>query len=192
MTETELVECVERIGTGDADAESLLAGYLLPRVRTMMRARLRDPATAADLTQEVLMATILALRKGQLREPARLMGFVHGVARNILNSHLRGMPTETESIAWPEMLPDPVDETRAHETRDLLERGLSEISLADRQVLELTLVEGLRPGEAAAQLGLSAEAVRARKSRALKRVLAAFNRLSQTGPASPLDPRDEL
>jgi RNA polymerase sigma-70 factor (ECF subfamily) len=50
-------------------------------------------------------------------------------------------------------------------------QALAGLSAADRQVLTLTLVDGLKPGEIAVQIGATAEVVRTRKSRALKRIL---------------------
>jgi RNA polymerase sigma-70 factor (ECF subfamily) len=41
----------------------------------------------------------------------------------------------------------------------------------DREILTLTLFEGLKPGEIARRVGLSPEAVRTRKSRAVQRVI---------------------
>jgi DNA-directed RNA polymerase specialized sigma24 family protein len=50
----------------------------------------------------------------------------------------------------------------------------------------MTLADGLEPTEIARTLGLSPEAVRQRKSRALKRLLARLNSLSRRGEESPL------
>ena len=44
----------------------------------------------------------------------------------------------------------------------------------------LTLVDGLKPAEIAAQLGLNGEVVRARKSRALQKVIEYVRGLSRT------------
>jgi DNA-directed RNA polymerase specialized sigma24 family protein len=53
-------------------------------------------------------------------------------------------------------------------------------------VLTLTLVEDLKPGEIAAQVGLSAEAVRMRKSRALRRVTELVGQWLRKPSAEPL------
>ena len=57
-------------------------------------------------------------------------------------------------------------------------RGLAQISPSDREILDLVLVEGLKPGEIAVRMGLAPEVVRTRKSRALKRILTALQRLT--------------
>ena len=46
---------------------------------------------------------------------------------------------------------------------------------ADREVLQLTLVDGLHPREIAQRLSLSSDTVRQRKTRALKRLMAAVD-----------------
>lgn len=169
---------VERIAQGDTIAEATLAEYLGPRLRVMMRAKTRDAELARDLAQDALIAVLQALRRGQLRDPARLIAFVHGVARNVANNHVRSHRDDTGHEPLSDALAQPLDEIDAHERRDLVARGLAGISTSDREILDLILVEGLKPGEIAMRLGLAPEVVRTRKSRALKRVLAALARLA--------------
>jgi RNA polymerase sigma factor (sigma-70 family) len=171
---------VGRIADGDPSAEAVLLEYLGPRLRVMMRAKTRDAELANDLAQDATIAVLQALRRGQLREPHRLIAFAHGVARNIVNNHRRGMSRDAGAGYEPltESMAQPIDEIHAHERRDLVTRGLAALSLSDREILDLALVEGMKPGEIAARLQLAPEVVRTRKSRALKRVLAALGRLS--------------
>jgi RNA polymerase sigma-70 factor (ECF subfamily) len=163
---------VERIAAGDAAAESELAVRFDGRLRAMMSVRTRDREAARDLAQEALIAVLGALRKGQLREPARLAAFVHGTARNVLNSYFRqrqGRPAAVEltpETAWFV----PADEVESEQRTRALRDGLDRLDQDDRAVLLMTLVEGLKPGEIARRLSLSAEVVRTRKSRALKRL----------------------
>jgi DNA-directed RNA polymerase specialized sigma24 family protein len=49
----------------------------------------------------------------------------------------------------------------------------------DRQILWLLLVEGFRPDEVTGRLGLSADAIRQRKSRVLRRMAEKFEIRSQ-------------
>jgi RNA polymerase sigma factor (sigma-70 family) len=175
----DIEEMVGRVAVGDAAAEAVLAEYLAPRVRVMMRAKTRDAELARDLTQDAVIEVLKALRRGQLREPARLLAFVHGVSRNVANNYVRtrrGDDANHEPLS--ELLAQPLDEVDAHERRDLVMRGMAQISPADREILDLVLVEGLKPGEIAFRMGLAPEVVRTRKSRALKRVLSALQRLT--------------
>jgi RNA polymerase sigma-70 factor, ECF subfamily len=180
----EISAIVARIAQGDAAAETILLEYLGPRLRVMMRAKTRDADLANDLTQDASIAVLQALRRGQLREPGRLIAFAHGVARNVVNNHRRGS-RDGGHEPLSDALAQPIDEIDAHERRDLVTRGLAALSVSDREILDLSLVEGMKPGEIAARLRLAPEVVRTRKSRALKRVLAALGRLSAGVPGVP-------
>jgi RNA polymerase sigma-70 factor (ECF subfamily) len=169
---------VERVAQGDRAAEAQLAEYLTPRLRVMMRAKTRDSELSRDLTQDAVIEVLKALRRGQLREPARLIAFVHGVARNVANNYVRTRRDDTGHEPLSDLLAQPLDEADAHERRDLVTRGLAQISPSDREILDLVLLEGLKPGEIAARMGLAPEVVRTRKSRALKRILTALQRLT--------------
>src|SRR5215813_2537990 len=76
------MELVQRIRTGnDHDAEAELFRRMAPRVRLYGLRHLRDEYAADDLTQQVLITTIEALRAGRLREPEKLASFVLGTCR---------------------------------------------------------------------------------------------------------------
>jgi RNA polymerase sigma-70 factor (ECF subfamily) len=169
----DVVGWVTRIASGQAADEAVLVAHFAPRVRAMLRARLRQADAVHDLTQDTLLAVIVALRKGQLREPDRLAAFVHGVARNTANNHLRGVHRRGEAPLDDEVIARLVgaDTTEDAERRNLVEQGLHALAPADREVLELTLVDGLHPREIAQRLSLPSDTVRQRKTRALKRLL---------------------
>lgn len=172
-----VVGWVAGIAAGDPDAEAAFAAHFAPRIRAMLRARLRQAEAVQDLTQDALVAAILALRKGQLREPDRLAAFVHGVVRNLANNHLRGQHRRGEAPLDEEVaarLPA-IDTGEDTERRGMVEKGLAAIAPADREVLQLTLVDGLHPREIAQRLSLSSDTVRQRKTRALKRLMAAVD-----------------
>jgi RNA polymerase sigma factor (sigma-70 family) len=65
----------------------------------------------------------------------------------------------------------PTGEYEASERVALVEQALARLEEPERQVLELTWRKGLEPREIAERLGLSGDVVRARKSRALKRII---------------------
>ena len=123
------------------------------------------------------MAVILAIRKGQVREADRLAGFVQGVARNLANNHLRGVTRRAEA-PFDDTLAATLaarDDREEEERMAAVARGLEAIAPADREVLQLTLVDGLPPRDIAQRLSLSSDVVRTRKSRALMRLRAALD-----------------
>jgi RNA polymerase sigma factor (sigma-70 family) len=165
-----------RVAAGDAQAETELATHFAPRIRAMALVRTRDADLARDLTQETLLAVIQALRKGQVRDAERVEAFIAGVARNVINNHKR------RRLRRPEVQLDddtlavaPDGEREDAERRRLLAGALTLLSAADRQLLLLTLVDGLKSGEIARRLGVSPDVARTRKSRALKRILEALD-----------------
>ena len=172
-----VVGWVAQIAAGDPAAESAFAAHFAPRIRAMLRARLRQADAVQDLTQDAMVAAILALRKGQLREPERLAAFVHGVVRNLVNNHLRGQHRRGEAPLDDEVAAGlaATDSREDEERRVVVAKGLAAIAPADREVLQLTLVDGLHPREIAQRLSLSSDTVRQRKTRALKRLMAAVD-----------------
>jgi RNA polymerase sigma factor (sigma-70 family) len=163
---------VARIASGDATAVDQLVATLRRRVFVVLLGRIRDPETAREITQDVLVAVIDAIKGGRLREPERLAAFTHGVARNLANNHLRSRGQQpvwvelTEEAVWV----DAEEEAEMADRRRRFHDALGRLDGIDRQVLVMTGVEGRSSKEVAAVLGLTDEAVRARKSRALKRV----------------------
>ena len=75
-------EFVVRIGSAhDGDAEAGLLRRMAPRMRLYGSRHLRDEHAAKDLTQQVLITTLEALRAGRLREPEKLVSLVLGTCR---------------------------------------------------------------------------------------------------------------
>jgi RNA polymerase sigma factor (sigma-70 family) len=174
---------VARLHAGDADAENELARLFTGRLQMVFAARVRDREMARDLAQEALMACIGAIRAGQLRDAERLGAFVYGVARNLANNYhrkRRGAPVEVPLDPEGSFAGGPDDRAEEEEKRVLAERALAVLAADERQVLVMTLVDGLKPGDIASRLALSSDVVRTRKSRALKKVIAEVQRLSQT------------
>ncbi len=152
----------------------------------MMMARIRDGGLARDLAQDGLIALLQALRQGQLRDHERLPAFAHGIARNIVNNFFRNRQREPQSQPLvEEMAAFSASDEEEQERLALVRKGLTDLSPSDREILKMTLVDGLKPGEIAEKLGLTAEVVRARKSRAQKRIVAAIERLSRIPAFAP-------
>jgi len=97
---------------------------------------------------------------------------------NYFRSDTRRPDEDALVLDYPaDPLPDPVESS---ERSALVREALRTLQSTDRKILLLTLVDGLKPGEIARRLGLSDEVVRARKSRAIKKVALLMNKLSRT------------
>lgn len=179
---TERSKLVVLIAAGNLEAEAEFVGYYLPLVRTQMRARLKSHDHLDDLVQEVMIVSLCALRRGQLRDPLKLSQYVLGIARNILNNHFRSRSRQPMGIDAPDDLPDLRQETHHAEERERQESAHSAFQILDsidQQILTLTLLDGLKPGKIAQELGMSSTAVRQRKVRATLRVVEFMQSLSQ-------------
>lgn len=172
----------ERVRGYEPAAEEELVRQFSDRIAVLVYARTRDREAARDLTQEVMLAVVLGLRNGQLREAERLSAFVYGTARNIINNHLRSrsrLPRE-ESIDTARDVASSPNPAGDDERVVLVRRAVRALDSTDRRILLLTLVEGLKPGEIAARLGLTSEVVRTRKSRAVRKMTERVKRLSRS------------
>jgi RNA polymerase sigma factor (sigma-70 family) len=181
LTPEQQITLVERVRQRDGPAEEELVHLFSDRVAFLVRARTRDPEAARDLTQEVLLAVVLALRNGHLREAERLAAFVYGTARNVINNYLRTrsrLPRE-DSIDAEHPANSRHDPFEDAERAALVHNALGVLDSTDRKILLLTLVKGLKPGEIGARLGLTSEVVRTRKSRALKKAIERVKKLSR-------------
>jgi RNA polymerase sigma-70 factor (ECF subfamily) len=177
---------VEAIAAGDREAEREFVERYQPRVRAMLLARTRNADAAADLVQDVIIESICALRKGQLREAAKLTPFVLGIARNLLNSHFRGAARQPESIELPDELPD-LSSASNHvddeQRESIAMQAIASLEVVDRTILQMTLVDGLKPGAIAERLHLNPDVVRQRKLRATRKVMDFVRGQSQKEPA---------
>jgi RNA polymerase sigma-70 factor (ECF subfamily) len=188
--ENEDMALVAAIAAGCRESESVFVSRYLPKVRTLLIVRSRNPELARDLQQDVMIEALCALRKGQLREAERLAAFVAGIARNVMNSHFRGqsrMPAHEElppEIAARITEADPSD---SEERRQIAHKAIASLELLDRSILQMTLVDDLKPGMIAMRLGLRPEVVRQRKLRATRRVIDFVRKLSQTASGGHIE-----
>ena len=176
---------VDRVRVGDTAAEEELVRFVSPRVFAMLLARTRDREAARDLLQDVLIAVLRAVREGQLRDAERLVPFIHGTARNMVNNYFRDKVREPRTEELADVHAQVVD-TEALEFNDrerMVRRALLQVDETDRKIVLMTMVDGRKPGDIAERLGLSSEVVRQRKSRAIKKISEFIRRLSHSGGA---------
>ena len=176
----ELRVLVESIQNGNAIAESELAQLFYQRIFVMTLSRTHDREISRDLTQDVLIAVLQGLRNGQLRDPRRLGAFVYGTARNLVNDYFRFCRRQPHIEPFSEDLAaaDIVD-LEISERLDIVRRLLTHVDSVDRKILLMALVEGYRAEEIAFRLNLSSDAVRQRKSRAIKKIVDRLRKMSR-------------
>src|SRR5438270_784032 len=174
------VVLVQRILAQDRSAEDELVRTYRRGVMAIAAARTRDRETARDLTQEIFIAILKALREGQLRDSSKLVAFIQGTARNVINNYLRTQARRSECELVADVPgADPIEELEAAERQRLVRRELEAFNRTDQQILLLSVVDGYSLAEIAQRLGLSHDAVRARRSRMLRKIMKKFQHLSQ-------------
>jgi len=136
-----LADLVRRILAGDRQAEDELVERYSRGVEIIIR-RLAGDGAIDDLYQETFRIVLEKLRKGALREPEKLSGFVCGVARNLVIEHFRQIRrqeslSESEEAAvllptMPDQLTELLRKERAAHVRQILSEMRNE---RDAQVL---------------------------------------------------------
>jgi len=172
---------VARILSGERVAEEELVARYRRAIFAIAAARTGSRDVARDLTQDVLIAVLKAVRKGQVREWDKLAAFIQGTTRNLINNHFKtsGRHMETDLDAAESFSTDPVQELEAAERARLVREELKRYSALDQQILLFSLVDGHSLAEIAGRVKLSHEAVRARKSRLVRKLAKKFESLSQ-------------
>ncbi len=169
------------VEAGDAASEDALARALEPRVLFLLGARLRDREAARELANQVLMATIQALRARRVREKEKLGAYVAATARNMANGHLRQKMAQPriEPLQPAMALVDAVGEREAAERVRQASEEIARLDPIDQRILRAALGEGRNSKEIAESLDLSHDVVRARKSRALRAIAERLRSVSQ-------------
>lgn len=173
----------ERIRDGDRAAENELVERFYRRVLLVARVRVGDDQTARDIAQAVMLGVRRGVRAGRLDCNDHLAGYVLGTARDIINSSAGSKRSEGAAAdQLDDRVADPLQMTGLHELVDSVRLSLDELGPVDRTILGLILVEGMKPGDIAARLGMKNELVRRRTARALKRVCEMVRTRSRTRP----------
>jgi RNA polymerase sigma factor (sigma-70 family) len=157
---------------------------LLPVIRRVVAARVRDPAQVDDLVQETL-ARVMAARSRV--EGDTLAPYAVATARNLVVS-----AAQREQRAWrsAHLLvdrdggpPPPEDEAVRRADAEVVDRALSRLPPADREMLLAHEVEGRETGALAADRGSTPGAVAARLARTRARLRVEY--LLAQGEADP-------
>jgi RNA polymerase sigma-70 factor (ECF subfamily) len=167
----ELARRVSAAGSDAAGAETELCRRLAPRVRLYGLRHLRDPASADDLVQEVLLLMLERLRAGRVREPDRLASFVLGACRLVVRNQWRGRRRREDLLGrYSFALPQHANPDTLALDRGRLRECLARLAERERTVLVLTFYAEQPSAEIAARLGTSPENVRTVRHRAFGRL----------------------
>jgi RNA polymerase sigma-70 factor (ECF subfamily) len=147
----------ERARDGDEDALRLLYLRFADNVYSYVCTIVRDEHDAEDVTQAVFARLPAALQHYEQRE-VPFQSWIVRVAHNAAIDHVRSRRlVPCEQVRGPEV----PDEDLGRERLEALRVALSGMPTEQREVVVLRFVGGMSPGEIAARMGRSENAVHA-------------------------------
>jgi len=162
-------ELARQIGAGsDPKAEAELFRRMAPRIRLYGLRHMRDAHAADDLTQQVLITTLEALRARRLREPEKLASFVLGTCRMTVLDLRRGAQRKQRLLEQfgADLLPA-AQAPAPHLDHDHLARCLQNLKERERTVIVMTFYDDETGADVAGFLGISEANVRVIRHRAI-------------------------
>jgi RNA polymerase sigma-70 factor (ECF subfamily) len=164
-------DLVRRIGAGEREAEAELFRRMAPRIRLYGLRHLRDAHAAEDLTQNVLITIIEALRRSSLREPEKLASFVLGTCRmTILDLRRSAQRKERLLEQFGRDLFRPAESFTPRLDQERLTRCLENLKERERTVVVMTFYDENTSADAAGFLGVSEANVRVIRHRAIRQL----------------------
>jgi RNA polymerase sigma-70 factor, ECF subfamily len=169
------VDLVERIQCGTTDGMEELYQLFSRGIRFYLVRQL-GPQELEDKIHDTFVVVVQAIRRGELREPSRLMGFVRTIVRRQVAAHIdravqsRREQTEIDNtvrISDPGNSPE--ETAMFSERKTLIHRVLSEIPSRDREILTRFYLQEQSQEQICAEMELSDTQFRLLKSRAKAR-----------------------
>ncbi len=161
---------------GDRKAIARIYDSFFEPVYRFIRWRVDDPAVAEDLTSEVFLKFLAALR-GEHAPRDSLRGWLFRVARNVLHDHYRGSPpaNELDDSLLLVSEGDMESDLQARLDAERVRRALAMLAPDQQEVLILRFGEMMSLQETAESMGKSISAIKSLQFRAidtLRRLLA--------------------
>lgn len=151
---------VERIIQGDRAAETELVERFRRGVALILARETHGSGVHDDLLQDTFQVALEKIRRGEVREPEKIAGFICNLARNLAIDHFR-RESRHES-AGRELpgdagdSPDPLQQVLAAERAAIARRVLEELQPErDRQVLYRFYIAEQDKEQICAELGLT-------------------------------------
>lgn len=169
------VELVGRIHSGETDGMAELYHLFSKGIRFYLCRQL-GPQELDDKIHDTFVVVVQAIRRGELREPQRLMGFVRTVVRRQVAAHIDKVVhtrrdqidmDSTVRVADPRGNPEEVAIFQQRE--DLIRRVLSQLSDRDREILTRFYLREQTQDQICSEMALTETQFRLLKSRAKAR-----------------------
>jgi RNA polymerase sigma-70 factor (ECF subfamily) len=165
--ESEFSEWMGAAQSGNADAYRKLLTAIQPRIRSIVRSRIREEAAAQDVVQNAL----LSIHRGRATyRPERPFGpWMRAIVRNSIIDHFRERKRrgDRETLLPVEEWPDESAAGAADRATlaPELQDALAALPEKQREAVTLIQIEGLSVAEAALRAGVSPGALKVRAHR---------------------------
>jgi RNA polymerase sigma-70 factor (ECF subfamily) len=166
---------VERIQTGETDGMEDLYHLFSKGIRFYLCRQL-GPQELDDKVHDTFVVVVQAIRRGELREPQRLMGFVRTIVRRQVAAHIdRVVHTRREqldldsSVRIADPRGNPEDTAIFRQRNELIQRVLGELSERDREILTRFYLREQSQDQICSEMHLTETQFRLLKSRAKAR-----------------------
>jgi RNA polymerase sigma factor (sigma-70 family) len=168
-----LSSVIEDIRCGDERGADILYSEVSVKARAQLMHRI-DPAAVDDHVQDILMIVLAAIRKGELRDPLCVMGFVRTVTRRQIAVHIRRAIIRRKVISVDSGAPPAAPSNESPEARlaareriDSLREILGGLCARDREILVRFYFQDQDSDAICSKMRLTPTQFRLYKSRAL-------------------------
>ncbi|MCU0343232.1 MAG: sigma-70 family RNA polymerase sigma factor [Ignavibacterium sp.] len=172
---------IEKIVSGDTDAENRLFLHFKERIEFLVRARLRNKISSddqKDILSEAKQAILLSLRKGGF-DPAKgkpLEAYIAGIVSNVVAMYFRNLtktnPTEDiDKLHKLESFTNPLMEILDYEKKEIIRSALASLEDKYKEVILLRIYEEQSIEEISGKIGIEKRRVSERINYALKLLL---------------------
>jgi RNA polymerase sigma-70 factor (ECF subfamily) len=167
-----LSNLVSSIRSGQVDGMEELYALFSKWIKMYLQYRL-GPQESDDKVHDTFVAVVRAIRRGDVREPERLMAFVRTIVRRLVVAHIdrvvrRGAETiDSELIARiVDPAGNPEEVAIFRERTELIARVLDELSRRDCEILTRFYLDEQGKDQIRSEMGLSGTQFRLLKTRA--------------------------
>jgi RNA polymerase sigma-70 factor (ECF subfamily) len=185
--------CVSRAKQHDQDAAEALIEHFYPRVSSIVRGRISKKISEDDIIQEVFVKAFRKIHQYREKVP-----FEHWLSRIAVTTSLNAMRgqhikvelrrsdlSEDEDRALDQIAESDreLDPHQKEAATELLGKLLARLSPKERIAIEMLELQGYTSDEASVILDVAPDALRARVSRARRKLQTYFQQLNQDSPS---------
>lgn len=177
----DLPKIVAQAQAGDAGAFSEIYARYAGHVLRYLYARVREPESAQDLTQEVFVRVLKGIGGFEYRGEKSFLGWLYTIAGNVLIGQVRRKTPISTPLDEGADIVDPRGQDRVHAITDrlALEQAINQLTEDQQQVLTLKFFADMSNTEIARLIGRTEGAVKALQHRALASLHQILDREAQ-------------